>query len=368
MIREAFIVTTPADAGRCVAGVPLVLRTILVLQRAGIERCTVVGDVPPPRDPRIRCELAQASVLTATADAPPRLVVGSGAVVDEALVRDLLARVPAGDVVEIEEEGARVRVAPGTALAANGVPSRRPWVGILRSASAEASTVERALLRGLQNPRDGYLDRLLHRRFSRPLTRLLLRTQLTPNAVTLVGVVLGVTGGLMLGLPGSLAVVAGVLCLVASGVLDCSDGELARLRFTESRLGHLFDVTGDTAVHVALLTGIATRLSAEDALPDRGWLVVLGLGVLGAFAVISACEVTEARRHRAASWQNRIIDGVMSPLTTRDWYVFPLAFALLGRLDLLVPAAAVGAHVFWVVTLVLLLGALGREPGTVPAK
>ena len=49
-----------------------------------------------------------------------------------------------------------------------------------------------------------------------------------------------------------------------------------------------------------------------------------------------------------------MLDGVLGPLTTRDWYVFPVAFALAGRLDWLVPAAAVGAHVFWLVTLVLL--------------
>lgn len=364
MIREAFILTSPADAARRVAGVPLLLRTILVLQRAGIERCTLVGDAPSPSDPRIRCDVRRAPALTAAADGEPRLLVGAGSVVDEALVRDLQDRVAAGDVVELEEDGARVRVAPGTAIAANGVPPRRPWAGILRSASDDPATLEGVLLRGLQNPRDGYLDRLLHRRFSRPLTRLLLPTALTPNGVTLVGVLLGVAGGLLLGLPGPFAVVVGVLCLVASGVLDCSDGELARLRFTESRLGHALDVGGDTLVHVALLTGIAIRLRAQGALPEWSWLVVLGFGIAGAFAVISACEVTEARRRRGGGWQNRVIDGVLSPLSTRDWYVFPVAFALLGCLHLLVPAAAVGAHAFWLLTLVLLLGALRGAAAT----
>ncbi|MCW5889488.1 MAG: CDP-alcohol phosphatidyltransferase family protein [bacterium] len=368
MIREAFILTAPGDAACRIAGIPLLLRTILVLQRAGIERCTVVGETPPPHDPRIRCTVTRAPVLAAPADAEPRLLVGAGSVLDETLVRDLQARAAAGDVVEVQAGGARVRVAPGTALAANGVAPRPPWTGILRPASGHRAATERALLRGLENPRDGYLDRVLHRRFSRPVTALLLHTPLTPNAVTVLGVLLGVAGGLALALPGPLAVIACVLGIVASGVLDCSDGELARLRFSESRLGHALDVAGDTLVHLALLGGIAMRLGAQGALPDQRWLVALGLGVLGAFVVITACEVTEDRRHRGGGWQNRIIDGVLSPLTTRDWYVFPLAFALLGRLDLLVPAAAVGAHVFWLVTLVLLAGALrpaatkGRAP------
>src|SRR5262249_47185947 len=73
---------------------------------------------------------------------------------------------------------------------------------------------------------------------------------------------------------------------------------------------------------------------------------------------ITWSEVTESRRRRVARWENQVLDGVLGPLTTRDWYVFPVAFALAGRLGWLVPAATVGAHVFWVVTLVLLLRVL----------
>lgn len=363
MIREAFILTSPGDAARRVAGVPLLLRTILVCQRAGIERCTLVGDTPAPRDPRIRCAVTRVPVLAPAADAEPRLLVGAGSVVDEALVRDLQTRVGAGDVVELEDGGARVRVAPGTAIAANGVPPRRPWAGVLRPASADPGSTERALLRGLQNPRDGYIDRLVYRRLSRPLTGLLLHTSLTPNAVTVIGLLLGVVGGLALALPGPAAVVVCVLGLVASGVLDCSDGELARLRFSESRLGHLLDVGGDTLVHLALLAGIGLRLADQGALPGRPLLVAVGLGVLGAFLVITACEITEARRHRAGGWQNRIIDGVLSPLSTRDWYVFPLAFAVSGRLDLMLVIASFGAHLFWIATLILLVGVLRGTRG-----
>ena len=54
--------------------------------------------------------------------------------------------------------------------------------------------------------------------------------------------------------------------------------------------------------------------------------------------------------------------GVLSPLSTRDWYVFIVAFALAGQLEWLVPAAAVGAQVFWVAGLVALVRVLGRVP------
>jgi phosphatidylglycerophosphate synthase len=208
------------------------------------------------------------------------------------------------------------------------------------------------------NPREGYIDRVLYRPLAGPLTRALLSTPISPNAVTLASTAIGLAGGLLVGSAGTAGVLAGVVCLVASGILDCCDGELARLRHAESRLGHVLDVAGDTLVAVALLAGIVRRLVRSGQVPGWPVLAALGLGVAGAFGAITWSEVTESRRRRVSRWENRVLDGVLGPLTTRDWYVFPVAFALAGRLGWLVPAAAVGAHVFWVVTLVLLLRVL----------
>jgi len=206
----------------------------------------------------------------------------------------------------------------------------------------------------LGNARDGYIDRLLYRPLAHPITRALLSTPVSPNAVTLASAAIGVGGGLLIGSAAPAGVLVGVACLVASGILDCCDGELARLRHAESRLGHVLDVAGDTLVALALLAGIVRRLVRAGAVPGWPVLAALGLGVVGAFGAITWSEVTEPRRRRVARWENRVLDGVLGPLTTRDWYVFPVAFALAGRLGWLVPAAAVGAHVFWMVTLVLL--------------
>ncbi len=359
-IREAFIVLGLGEAEYPVAGVPLLIRTILTLQRTGIERCTLVGPVEPPSDRRIRCDLASAPVLVAPEDPALRLVVGAGAVIDGALVRNLQDRARPGEVIDLEQDGARVRVAPGPLVAANGGRYARPTVGTLRSIASTTATLERTLLLGLENPRDGYLDTLLCRRLSRPLTRVLLRTPLSPNAVTVLGVGIGVVGGLLLGTPGALPVALAVACLVASAVLDCCDGELARLRFSESRLGHWLDITGDTLVGVAVLAGVVLRLARGGGLPGRPVLGLLLIGVLCAFAVITWSDDTEERRRRVPAWENRLLDGVLSRLTTHDWQVFVVAFALAGRLDLLIPAAAVGAQVFWVTVLVLLVRVLRR--------
>ena len=95
-IREAFVVA--GDPRPPVAGVPLLLRTLLVLQRAGIERLTVIG-TPPPADPRIRVPVGMAARLNAPADDALRLVVGPGAVIDAVLVHDLQAHARPGEVL-----------------------------------------------------------------------------------------------------------------------------------------------------------------------------------------------------------------------------------------------------------------------------
>jgi phosphatidylglycerophosphate synthase len=359
-IRDAVVVAGPGDAERRIAGVPLPLRTILVLQRNGVERVTLVG-APAPRDPRVRVAVTTAPAPAPAADEAPHLLVGAGSVVDGALVAALQRRARRGEVVEYGRDGARVRVAPGPQIAGNGGRPAPPPEGTLLPAALPDAALARALLRSLDNPRDGYLDGVCYRHVSRRLvTPLLLHTPLTPNAVTVLGVVAGVAGGLLLGVPGVLSVVAAVVLLVLSGAMDCADGELARLRFHESTLGHVLDVVGDTLVHVALLAGIALRLTRTGAVPGAGWLTMLAVGVVGAFVAITLCEVNEARRLRAPGWENRVIDGVLSPLTTRDWHLFPVAFAALGVLDWLVPWAAVGSQLFWLGTLVLCWRALRR--------
>lgn len=359
-VRDAYVHADLEDVNRVVAGVPQLVRTLLVLQRAGIERGVLVGDVPAPRDPRITMAVVIDREPPPATDEEPTLVVGSDTVIDGALIAWLRDAAGDGRTIDLQAGRARVRLAPARrALPLLPLDGDAPApVGTLRDASD--SGVATALVAGLPNHRDGWLDRILHRHLSRPISSRLLAHGTNPNAVTVVGVAVGALGGLMLGFPSIFSVVLAIALLVLSGVLDCVDGELARAGFAESRLGHVLDVTGDTVVHLAVLGGIAMRLAA-DGVSVPAWAPwLLGLGVLGSFASITWSEANETRRRRVSGWENRLLDGVLSPITTRDWYVFPIAFAALGRLDLLVLGAAIGAHVFWIAVAWLVWRVLGR--------
>ena len=82
------------------------------------------------------------------------------------------------------------------------------------------------------------------------------RTKLSPNAITIVGLLLRLlTAGLFL-FAGRIGLVLGAVCYVAAYVCDCTDGAVARLTGQTSALGryldHVSDLVGDILILLAL--------------------------------------------------------------------------------------------------------------------
>jgi phosphatidylglycerophosphate synthase len=101
--------------------------------------------------------------------------------------------------------------------------------------------------------------------FFRPLGMILARAaralRLSPTQVTLAGTAVGVAGGALLYEP-RLGLVAFAL-LILHGILDSSDGQLARMTGQVSELGRLLDGVGGYVTHVAiylaLIAGVLAR-------------------------------------------------------------------------------------------------------------
>ncbi|MEN6595135.1 MAG: CDP-alcohol phosphatidyltransferase family protein [Clostridiaceae bacterium] len=98
------------------------------------------------------------------------------------------------------------------------------------------------------------------RKYAEPLfTRLaalLLRWKLMPNAVTVLAFVVGLGAGVLT--YARLAVPA-VLLLWLSGLLDATDGAMARLSGNSSLFGAVLDVTFDRVVELSLVWALALR-------------------------------------------------------------------------------------------------------------
>jgi phosphatidylglycerophosphate synthase len=140
-------------------------------------------------------------------------------------------------------------VAPGTTPPPGATRARADVVaGIEVVDEASRRKAEWALLRGMNKSFEGPVDALINWRFSMRITRVLARTPVTPNLITIVAIGIGV-GAAFLASRGSWVplAIAGVL-LELNSILDSCDGELARLRWQYSKLGQWLDNLGDDIV------------------------------------------------------------------------------------------------------------------------
>lgn len=128
------------------------------------------------------------------------------------------------------------------------------------------------------------IDYHWHRPLAGLLVQELERTPITPNQVTILSGVASLLSGVLLGLGGWhgrwLAIPAGVMLLV-SIVLDCADGQLARIRGVSSPIGRVLDGFVDIVAPVAVMHGLVFYLLRlgypHRAVWPLGWFAALSL-------------------------------------------------------------------------------------------
>jgi phosphatidylglycerophosphate synthase len=155
--------------------------------------------------------------------------------------------------------------------------SSTPSIAELRAATQPESLFAR-------NSGEHWAGRLYVRRFSPYLTRRLLRTSVTPNAVTWAMILVGLAAAAVLTLPGVLAALAAALLIQAQILLDCVDGELARWRRQFSPAGIYLDRLAHFLTETALPITLGIRA-------DGGWDEIGGYTTLGLLAAVLALLV-----------------------------------------------------------------------------
>lgn len=121
---------------------------------------------------------------------------------------------------------------------------------------------------------------------------LLRNTRVTPNQVTFSSALVAAGACAMFALlPGWTWLVVAALVFEFSFVLDCADGQLARLRKIASPVGHLLDFLMDELKAMLLFACVTVRLW-QDTGDER--LLVVGLG--GLFCLASGIALTSFMR------------------------------------------------------------------------
>ncbi len=126
------------------------------------------------------------------------------------------------------------------------------------------------------------LDLIFYRPLAFLFVKLIFPTSVTPNQISLVALTIGVIGGIMYGFSTSQALIAAGILLIIYDVLDCSDGQLARLKKTGTITGRIIDGLSDWVVSVAIYLGIGFGFANLSENPILFWLTIILAGASNA--------------------------------------------------------------------------------------
>lgn len=275
---------------RRVAGVTTPLRLALTAQAAGAR---AVHLAPGAESLAASLEDPRRSLPFTTAPPPDDVVVvevAAHVVVHRGLFGPLVASVADGRARAIGAGDARVlarapAIGEGGVRASEGPPV--PFVfappfgfaPIGVSSPREARRAVSALLHSLRKTADGWTSTHLNRYISLACTRLLVRTGIRPNQLSVGILFIGLASGLVAARGDQRALVIGAALLKAQSVLDGCDGELSRLTFRGSRLGEWLDTIGDDLSNYGFFAGASYGLYRAT-----GWVPYLIIG-----AIIVSC-------------------------------------------------------------------------------
>jgi phosphatidylglycerophosphate synthase len=386
---------TPADLLQPIAGVPALLRLLLCAQRAGLGEILLLGVNRYPRSVQVSLtrDARLTSRLVCVDDQPWSALVQACPELEKAWWEGDLWVLPAGGVIDatllrnaVQQSGSRpiavIDPDPRTS-ATSAVPFSRfsgAWLQPAVEASGDVTlsallcdvlqrsdsehlsnhglvcapavsesnraAVERRLFEGLESASDGWVDRYLNRKLSRWFSRWFVRMPLTPNQVTLMAWAIGLLAALCFAQGSWVSGVLGALMLQWSSVIDCCDGEVARLKFLESTSGYYLDITCDNIVHVAVFVGIAWA-----GYQELGQTHVLLLGGLAAFGTLMGFITVLATRHGRARQASAALDRLIDALANRDFSLILVLCALTGTLQWFLWALAIGVNLFWLIAL-----------------
>jgi 1L-myo-inositol 1-phosphate cytidylyltransferase / CDP-L-myo-inositol myo-inositolphosphotransferase len=227
--------------------------------------------------------------------------------------------------------------------------------------AGDIGIAEQRLLRGLIKDTDGFMARHVDRHISLQISRCLAPTDVKPTQVTMFSIAIGLCGALFFLSAHWVWQSVGALLFLLHSIFDGCDGELARLKFQESRYGGIVDFWGDNVVTFAVLGCLAVGWALSSGATAPLWL--------GAVAIVStlasACLVywTQLRARDGSGpfftsvsaipgdHLSRLLDGA----SRRDFiYAVPI-LAAFGKASWLLILAALGGPTFLFLLLVIVV-------------
>ncbi len=414
MVRQAVLLNlthAPISGQPRLAGVPLLLRGLLVAQKAGLEEVLILGGADPGpllADKRVKLRWRWLAAGP-PGDERAALAAARGQVREDFIL--LFADSVCGDRAlaalrdaKLDGKLARVAVHPGereTPAAPSAYLCSPAFLDALAEAprelrrvdelaaplqergrldtaeiegrlwgrateSARLAAIERELAHFNLKPSDGIFAKFNKLVVAEPLIRLALKTPATPNLITGLGLVFALGAGWAFTEGSYRWSLAGAGLFYVSAIMDHVDGMVARLKFLESEFGVWFESAADYASYLSVFLGLAIGLYRET-----GFAHHLLVGGLFLFAWVMSFILMSRQRRRVSGdnptdYPNRVHVALEKQEHNffhwlgRKFYflvrraVLPyiiLVFCLLDLRVLLLGWVTLGANVVWLLTL-----------------
>jgi hypothetical protein len=124
------------------------------------------------------------------------------------------------------------------------------------------------------------LDIFFYRPTSFLFVKLIYSTDITPNQISIVSMLFGILTGVMFGFGTYQFFIFGAVALLISNVLDCADGQLARLKKNGTGIGRIIDGFIDYITGLSIYVGIGIGLSIATG----DYLYVWVITAIGGFS------------------------------------------------------------------------------------
>ena len=207
----------------------------------------------------------------------------------------------------------------------------------------------------------GLVEVLFNRRLSTLLTRLLVRTPLTPNQVTVLSFLVLLPGAYLLSTGERIALIGAGFLIQLSFTLDCCDGELARLRGISSPFGAWLDGLLDRIAELVLCLALGVALEHQSDDPHAYLYSFVVFASLAMTHIATLMNATAFGKGQLAESAGRGLVGRLAgfvripPLKLRNYLrsgidVYLLVFALGAVFDQLMGVVyyfAVVQNLYW---------------------
>ncbi len=126
------------------------------------------------------------------------------------------------------------------------------------------------------------LDRIFYRPLGYLTAKLCMMLGITPNAVTIASIFIGVAGGHLLYYRDLTENIWGLVLWVVADILDSADGQLARMTNNKSKVGRILDGVAGNIIFLSIYLHLWARM--VYTYPAVGWPLLLAFVLLAGFS------------------------------------------------------------------------------------